>query len=233
MALILNIETSSKICSVALSDEGQILYQLEDHEGQNHAAKLAPFVEKCFEEMARHDRKLDAVAVSSGPGSYTGLRIGMSLAKGLCFGLDIPLIAINTLQILAVKAMFSNSNFQGDEIIVPMVDARRMEVFTGAYDFALQEKIEAGPLILTSESYNDLVKTGRKLIFIGTGTEKARKILTIPNSVWLDNGEPVARDMMALSEKYFREGKFADVAYCIPTYLKEWQPTTKKKPIIC
>lgn len=225
MALILNIETSSKICSVALSDEGQILYQLEDHEGQNHAAKLAPFVEKCFEEMARHDRKLDAVAVSSGPGSYTGLRIGMSLAKGLCFGLDIPLIAINTLQVLAVKAMFSNSNFQGDEIIVPMVDARRMEVFTEAYDFALQEKIEAGPLILTSESYNDLVKTGRKLIFIGTGTEKARKILTIPDSVWLDNGEPVARDMMALSEKYFREGKFADVAYCIPTYLKEWQPT--------
>lgn len=229
MALILNIETSSKICSVALSDEGQILYQLEDHEGQNHAVRLAPFVEKCFGEMARHERKLDAVAVSAGPGSYTGLRIGLSLAKGLCFGLDIPLITLNTLEVMAVKAMFRSFDWKGDEIIIPMVDARRKEVFTGAYDMALHELINPGPLILDESSYKELASTGRPLVFIGDGVDKAKEILDFPEAEWMEHGMPVARDMMALSEKYFREERFADIAYSTPVYLKEWQPTSPKK----
>ena len=124
MAIILNIETSSKICSVALTKDGAVEYQLEDTEGMNHAVRLAPFVEKCLEELKRKDEKLDAVAVSIGPGSYTGLRIGLSLAKGLCFSLGIPLIGVSTLKILAVKAMFRSFDWQGDEVLVPMIDAR-------------------------------------------------------------------------------------------------------------
>lgn len=229
MALILNIETSSKICSVALSDEGQILYQLEDHEGQNHATRLAPFIDKCLNELARHERKLDAVAVSNGPGSYTGLRIGLSMAKGLCFGMDIPLITLDTLKVMAVKAMFRQFDWEGDEIIVPMVDARRMEVFTGAYNFALEEQMAEGPLILEPDSYKDLASRFRRLIFTGDGVAKAKEILDVRDAVWIEGGMPVARDMMALSEKYFREGRFADVAYATPHYLKEWQPTAPKK----
>lgn len=227
MALILNIETSAETCSVSLSDEGQILYQLEDSTGRNHAVSLAPFVEKCMGEIARHERRLDAVAVSNGPGSYTGLRIGLSLAKGVCFGLEIPLITLNTLEILAVRAMFSCFEWQGDEIIIPMIDARRMEVFTCAYDFALKPLITAGPLILDENSYSELAATGRKLIFIGNGVEKAREVLKIDNAAWIKD-MPMAYDMIALSEKYFREGKFADVAYATPSYLKEWQPTAPK-----
>ena len=137
MSTILNIETSGKICSVALTREGALEFDLENREGMKHAEVLAPFVERAMEEVKRKEWKLDAVAVSIGPGSYTGLRIGLSLAKGLAFSLGVPLIGVSTLKILAVKAMFRNFNFTGEEILVPMIDARRMEVFTGAYDFAL------------------------------------------------------------------------------------------------
>ena len=116
MALIINIETSSMTCSVALTKDGVVEFQLEDTEGMNHAVKLAPFVERCMDEVNRKGEKLDAVAVSLGPGSYTGLRIGLSLAKGLAFSLGVPLIGISTLQIMAVKAMFRNLEWQGDEI---------------------------------------------------------------------------------------------------------------------
>ncbi|MCM1291672.1 MAG: tRNA (adenosine(37)-N6)-threonylcarbamoyltransferase complex dimerization subunit type 1 TsaB [Prevotella sp.] len=231
MPIILNIETSSKTCSVALSEDGQILYSLEDTQGLNHATKLAPFVEKCMEELARKERKLDAVAVSNGPGSYTGLRIGLSLAKGLCFGLDIPLITLNTLEIMAVKAMFHSFEWQGDEIIIPMVDARRMEVYTAGYDFSLNEVLSPGPMILDENSYSDIALTGKKLILIGDGVVKAKDILKLPDVKYIEKGMPVACDMVALSEKYFRERKFADVAYSTPTYLKEWQPTSAPKPM--
>ena len=223
MAIILNIETSAKICSVALSEEGQILYQLEDHEGQNHAVKLAPFVQKCMDQLKAHGKKLDAVAVSNGPGSYTGLRIGLSMAKGLCFGLDIPLITVSTLEVLVVKAMFRSWDNQGDEIVIPMIDARRMEVFTGAYDMGLYELTKTGPMILDADSYKDLIASGKKIIFIGDGVEKAQKVIDAPNAEWV-NVMPVARDMMALSEKCYHEGRFADPAYSVPGYLKEWQP---------
>ncbi len=138
MSTILNIETSGKICSVALTREGVLEFDLENREGIKHAEVLAPFVERAMEEVKRKEWKLDAVAVSIGPGSYTGLRIGLSLAKGLAFSLGVPLIGVSTLKILAVKAMFRNFNFTGEEILVPMIDARRMEVFTGAYDFAFR-----------------------------------------------------------------------------------------------
>lgn len=231
MANILNIETSSKICSVALTKDGCVEFQLEDSEGMNHAVKLAHFVEKCMGELHRKGEKLDAVAVSLGPGSYTGLRIGLSLAKGLAFSLDVPLIGISTLQILAVKAMFRSMDWEGDEIIVPMVDARRMEVFTGAFNFSLEDVIKEGPVILDEDSFKSLYNE-RKVIFLGDGSTKFQNIYGGDNAEWLGEIMPHARDMMALSEKYLREKRFIDVAYATPNYLKEYQTTIPKNKVI-
>lgn len=230
MATIINIETSSKTCSVALTKDGVVEFQLEDTEGMNHAIKLAPFVERCMEEIRRKEYTLDAVAVSLGPGSYTGLRIGLSLAKGLCFSLDVPLIGVSTLQILAVKAMFRSMDWEGDEILVPMVDARRMEVFSGAFDFSLREVVPEGPFILDENSFSQL-HDKRKVVFFGDGAMKFKDIYTGCNGEWMENLYPHAKDMLALSEKYFRENRFIDIAYSTPNYLKEYQTTVPKNKV--
>ncbi len=231
MATIINIETSSKICSVTLSSDGVNELELEDNKGMNHAECLAPFVEKCMAEVRRKGLTLDAVAVSLGPGSYTGLRIGLSLAKGLAFSLGIPLIGLSTLQVLAVKAMFRNILWEGDEVIAGLIDARRMEVFAGAYDFSLREIVKEAPEILTEDSFSDLHKY-RKVIFIGDGSEKFKPLYKGNNAEWLGALYPHARDMIALSEKYFREGKFIDTAYSTPNYLKEYQTTVPKNSVL-
>lgn len=228
--MILNIETSGKRCSVAVSHEGAVMYQREDDTPMNHGTCLAPFISDCLDQMHRHDAKPEAIAVSIGPGSYTGLRIGLSTAKGLCTGFGIPLIAVETLKILAVKAMFMPRDWSGDELILPMTDARRMEVYTAAYDFGLNDVMAPQPLILDADSYSDLL-ADRKCIFIGDGVDKAEIVIASPNAIWLHGKDPHAVDMVALSDKYFREGRFADVAYCVPEYLKEYQ-TTKPKPLL-
>lgn len=227
MSTILNIETSGKTCSVALTREGVLEFDLENSDGMKHAELLAPFVERAMEEVKRKEWKLDAVAVSIGPGSYTGLRIGLSLAKGLAFSLGVPLIGVSTLKILAVKAMFRNFNFTGEEILAPMIDARRMEVFTGAYDFALNALEGPAPMILDENSYASLLAE-REVWFMGDGSEKAKEIIKSPNAHWIDGLNPMAKDMLALSEKAFREGDFLDIAYSVPEYLKEYQTTTPK-----
>lgn len=231
MATIINIETSSSICSVALSREGVVEFQLEDTEGMNHATKLAPFVERCMDEISRRDWHLDAVAVSLGPGSYTGLRIGLSLAKGLAYSLNVPLIGISTLQILAVKAMFRGMDWQGDEILVPMVDARRMEVYAGAFDFALNEIVPEGAFILDDASFSEL-KARREVVFLGDGSDKFKDVYSGENGGWLSGMKPHARDMLALAEKYFRESRFIDIAYSTPNYIKEYQTTVAKNRVL-
>lgn len=231
MSTILNIETSSRICSVAISRDGMVEYQLEDMEGMKHAERLAPFVEKCMQETSRREMKLDAVAVSMGPGSYTGLRIGLSTAKGLCLGLSVPLIGVDTLQLLAVKAMFRSMDWQGDEVLVPMVDARRMEVYTAAYDFALRELLPPQPMILDGDSYSELI-AGGKAYFMGDATVKAKTVITSPKAHWIDGIEAHARDMVALSEKAFRESRFIDLAYSVPYYRKEYQTTTPRNKVL-
>ncbi len=230
MATILNIETSGKICSVALTKDGMVEFQLDDRDGMNHAEKLAPFVERCMEELKKKEWNLDAVAVSIGPGSYTGLRIGLSLAKGLAFSLNVPLIGVSTLKILAVKAMFRNMDFEGDELLVPMIDARRMEVFTGVYDFALNAVDGPGPKILDENSFSNLLKN-KKLYFMGDGSGKIKGVIESPNAFWIDDLFPIAKDMIALSEKAFRENDFMDLAYSVPEYLKEYQTTVAKSKI--
>ncbi len=222
MSTILSIETSGKFCSVALIHEGLAEVSKEDDVEMNHARVIGPFVKYCVDEARRRDWKIDAVAVSMGPGSYTGLRIGLSMAKGLCFSLDVPLIGVSTLQLLAVKAMFRNIEWEGDEILVPMIDARRMEVYTAAYDFRLDALISPAPMILSEDSFESLPKD-RKVYFMGDGAEKSKAVLKDDRFRWLDGINPKASDMVALAEKSFREGKFLDVAYSVPEYLKEYE----------
>lgn len=223
--MILNIETSSRICSVALEHAGEVIFHKESEESMQHSTLLAPYVDEAVKTLRRRGENLDAVAVSIGPGSYTGLRIGLSLAKGLCFSQEIPLIGVSTLQILAVKAMFKNVVWTGDELIVPVIDARRDEVYTAVYNFGLDALMQPQPLILDGGSYSDYAD--KKLIFIGDAVEKVERITGLKNAEFL-YAEPIALDMTALSEKALREGKFLDLAYSTPEYLKEFQATTPK-----
>lgn len=231
MSVILNIETSGKVCSVSLSKDGLSEFDLSNDNGMTHAVDLAPYVEKCMEELNRKEWLLDAVAVSIGPGSYTGLRIGLSLAKGLCLVKEVPLIGIPTLEILAVKAMFRSMDWEGDELLVPMIDARRMEVYTAVYNFALKEILPPQPMILDENSYN-FIDEDKKLIFIGDGVSKAREVIKRKNAVWIDVNAPLAKDMIALSEKFLREGRFLDLNYSVPAYLKDFVATVPKNTVL-
>lgn len=228
---ILNIETSGKICSVALTSQGVLELQLDDHEGMQHANKVAPFADRCLEELKRKEMNLDAVSVSIGPGSYTGLRIGLSFAKGLAFSLGVPLIGVDTLKILAVKAMFRSFDWTGEEILVPMLDARRMEVYTAAYNFALKTLIKPTAMILDENSFKKLLDSGYKLYFMGDGAQKAKSVINHSNAFWIDGLLPQAKDMMALSEKAFREKDFIDIAYSTPLYIKDYFTTKPKNKL--
>lgn len=230
MAIILNIETSTSVCSVALTADGQVIEHHENYDGQTHATLLSQFIKDALNTAARKEMQLDAIAVSIGPGSYTGLRIGLSQAKGLAFGLDVPLIGINTLQLLTVSAMFRD--FYDDNVLfVPMIDARRMEVYTAAYNSALEAILEPQPMIINENSFSELL-TSHKLVFMGNGTAKVKNVINHPNAIFVDNICPEAVDMTALSEKAFREKHFIDVAYSTPLYLKEFQATVPKKKVL-
>ena len=232
MALILNIETSSKNCSVALTAEGMILTHLEDLDGRNHAALLSGFIKHCLDFAADKEINLEAVAVSTGPGSYTGLRIGMAEAKGLCYALNIPLIGVDTLELLATRVMFSSLDIDPDTIFVPMVDARRMEVYTGAFDFGLNRLMEEGPLILDENAYADLLATGRPVLFFGDGSAKAKELIKADNATFVDDVEPFAVDMIALAERHYAQRNFLDTAYAVPNYLKDFQATRPKNKVL-
>lgn len=234
MAVIVNIETSTNVCSVALTAEGQILKHLEDFSGRNHAELLSDYIKECLDFAADREIKVEAVAVSLGPGSYTGLRIGLSEAKGLAYALDVPLIGINTLELMATRVMFSTDDVDPDSILVPMLDARRMEVFTAAYDFALTPMLAPCPLILDETSYGELTATGRPVIFFGNGMPKYRDFLGAnapANAVFVDGVDPLALDMVALAERAYARRDFLDLAYSTPMYLKDFQATTPKKNI--
>ena len=232
MANILNIETSTEVCSVALTSEGQVLDHRENYEGQTHATMLSQYVKEMLDYARSREMKLDAVAVSIGPGSYTGLRIGLSEAKGLAFGLNVPLIGVNTLQLLVVSTMFNHFIEEENVLYVPMIDARRMEVYTAAYNPALQAVLEPQAMILDEHSFEDLLQQGYTLVLMGNGSDKARQVLTCDGVRFVEGVKPVAVDMMALAEKAYRENAFIDVAYSTPLYLKEFQATKPKNPIL-
>ena len=232
MAVILNIETSTDVCSVALTSEGQVLDHRENYEGQTHATLLSQYVKEMLDYARSREMKIDAIAVSIGPGSYTGLRIGLSEAKGLAFGLNVPLIGVNTLQLLTVTTMFNHFIDDDNLLYVPMIDARRMEVYTAAYASSLEAVLEPQAMILDEQSFGHLLDQGYTLVLMGNGSDKARQVLSRDGVRFVEGIKPVAVDMLALAEKAYREQAFIDVAYSTPLYLKEFQATKPKNPIL-
>ncbi len=228
----MNIETSTDVCSVALTSEGQVLDHRENYEGQTHATLLSQYVKEMLDYARSREMKIDAIAVSIGPGSYTGLRIGLSEAKGLAFGLDVPLIGVNTLQLLTVTTMFNHFIDDDNLLYVPMIDARRMEVYTAAYAPSLEAVLEPQAMILDEQSFGHLLDQGYTLVLMGNGSDKARQVLTRDGVRFVEGIKPVAVDMLALAEKAYREQAFIDVAYSTPLYLKEFQATKPKNPIL-
>ena len=232
MATILNIETSTEVCSVALTSEGQVLDHRENYEGQTHATLLSQYVKEMLDYSRSREMKIDAIAVSIGPGSYTGLRIGLSEAKGLAFGLNVPLIGVNTLQLLTVSTMFNHFIEEDKVLYIPMIDARRMEVYTAAYNTALEPILDPQAMILDEHSFEHLLGQGYELVLMGNGSDKARQVLSRSGISFVEGVKPVAVDMMALAEKAYREQNFIDVAYSTPLYLKEFQATKPRNPIL-
>jgi len=228
--IILNIETSTNVCSVALSENSACLFSKSNAEGMNHAALLSVFIAEALEVLKSTDKKLDAVAVSSGPGSYTGLRIGVSTAKGLCYGYGIPLIAISTLEVLTVQALELIEEKE-NVLFCPMIDARRMEVYAAFYNGkgAIQREIAAD--IIDSGSYAGILDV-QPVYFFGNGADKCKTTLIHPNARFIDNLVPLAENMIPFAERAFAEKHFVDTAYFEPFYLKEFHTTAKspKKP---
>lgn len=225
---IISIETSTNVCSVALSTDGMILLHRENYDGLNHATLLSGFIKDCIDHIREHGITLDAVAVSIGPGSYTGLRIGLSEAKGLAYALNIPLIGIDTLKIMSVNVMFGDSTLCGEELFMPMLDARRMEVYTAVYDFSLNPVVAPRPLILDEESLEGL-DPSKKLLLFGNGAQKALEVLAGHNVRYIEGVNPLAVDMLPLAEQAYLRKDFLDLAYSVPNYLKDFQGTKPKK----
>lgn len=228
MCTLLTIETSTAVCSSALSRDGQLLLNKESFRGQSHATLLGVFVHEIMAYVWEHNLPPDAIAVSSGPGSYTGLRIGVSEAKGLSYGLGIPLIAVSTPLIMA---SMTASQVDADTLLCPMIDARRMEVYATFYDQSLRTVRETAADIVDGESYADLLEK-HKVLFFGNGAEKCRSVITHPNALFLDDIHPLASAMVPLAEKAFAEGRFVDTAYFEPFYLKEFVATVARNKLI-
>lgn len=227
MACILNIETSTSVCSVAVVDEGHVIWNEEDHSGPNHAVSLGVYVDQALSFIDNSGLQVEAVAVSSGPGSYTGLRIGVSMAKGVCYGRDAKLIAIPTLQAMCVPLLLGES-IEEDALLCPMLDARRMEVYAAVYDRALREVRATGADIIDENSYKEILDE-KVVYFFGPGASKCKEVITHPNARFIDDMEPLAKDMAPLATKCFYRQEFEDVAYFVPFYLKEYQAALPKK----
>ena len=228
MPTILNIETSTEVCSVALTAEGAVICHYEEFQGRNHATLLSDFIKGCLDHLHRHEMRLDAVAVSIGPGSYTGLRIGLSEAKGLAYALDVPLIGVDTLKIMSVNVMFAH-DIEPEALFVPMIDARRMEVYTAVFDLALNTLAAPTPLILEPDSYDVWLEKG-PVLFFGNGSNKAKTLYEGHcNAHFISDVVPLAVDMLPLADQAYRAGEFLELAYSVPNYLKEFQATKPRK----
>lgn len=223
---LLHIETSTNVCSVAMSLDGKCLFSKTDNKGQNHATLLSPFIQQALDYAKEQKLDLDAISVSSGPGSYTGLRIGVSTAKGLCYGYKKPLIAVSTLETLCVEALKKHS-ISANALLCPMIDARRMEVYTAVYETNLNNVHEVHAKIIDNTSFAELLEKNQ-IYFFGNGADKCKEVLNHPHAIFLDDIEPLAENMIPLAEKQFEINHFADVAYFEPFYLKEFQATTPK-----
>ncbi|HSQ47171.1 MAG TPA: tRNA (adenosine(37)-N6)-threonylcarbamoyltransferase complex dimerization subunit type 1 TsaB [Lutibacter sp.] len=223
MALILNIETATKNCSVSIAEEGKTIALKELNDGNySHAEKLHKLIEQVVLEAKISLSDLKAIAVSKGPGSYTGLRIGVSAAKGLCFALDLPLISVNTLQSLALSVSIDKG------YKIPLLDARRMEVYSQVFSEKNEKIREVYADIIDSDSFSDFLNT-EKVYFFGDGAEKCKEIITYKKAVFIDHIFPSAKEMSVLSYQKYGNNEFEDVAYFEPFYLKEFLGEMPKK----
>jgi len=212
---ILCIETATTNCSVAIAHNGKTLAVKEDYNGSySHAEKLHLFIQEILGENNLKLSNLDAVAISTGPGSYTGLRIGVSAAKGLCFSLDIPLISVLTLTALA-------NQVEQQGIVIPMLDARRMEVYAAVFNSAKEQILKTSAIILDPGSFLEYLERDQ-VYFIGSGVEKFQKICGHPNANFIENKLPSAKEMVEIAVSKYKIGDFENVAYFEPYYLKDF-----------
>jgi tRNA threonylcarbamoyladenosine biosynthesis protein TsaB len=229
MALILNIDTALEVANISIAENGVIVQSAENDQQKDHAAWIHNAIKKLFEKTGKHIDQLNAVAVSNGPGSYTGLRVGLSTAKGLCYVQNIPLITVNTLELMAFSA---KKNLQmapaipdcrlptADCLICPMIDARRMEVFAGVYNWNMEEIMKPSAIVLDEQSFEELLKW-HKILFLGNGSEKFFQICKHLNAEFKKLAlDPEA--LATLSYKNFIGNNFAGLAYTEPLYLKEF-----------
>jgi tRNA threonylcarbamoyladenosine biosynthesis protein TsaB len=225
-ALILHIETSTDLCSVALSEGIKNIYSFVSPKKNEHSSTLSVYIENALQSCGKQYKDLSAIVVGLGPGSYTGLRIGVSAAKGLCYALGIPAIGISPLQAMASHVI---TNLSSEHLLIPMLDAGRMEVYTAVYDKDMNEVLPIQALVLTQDSFADLAALNR-LVFFGSGSNKFRDIM--PNAdkhKFIDNTEPTAEMMIPLAFKAYSCGDFLDTAYFEPIYIKEF---IAKAPVV-
>ncbi len=221
MSCILHIDTSTRVCSVSLSQDGEVIFTREDLEGPSHAVCCGVFVEEALSFAESHAIPLDAVSVSKGLGSYTGLRIGVSMAKGVCYGRQVPLIDLPTLKVLCVPVLLYHDEVEDDALLVPMIDARRMEVYAAVYDRALHEVRAVQADIVEADAYQEYLEQ-RPVYFFGDGAAKCTSVIQHPNARFIEGIYPSARHMAPLAELAMARQEFADVAYFEPYYLKEF-----------
>ena len=228
MSCILHIETSTSVCSVAVSEDGKVIFDKADRTGNNHAEALGSFVDEAMSFADSHAIPLDAVAVSGGPGSYTGLRIGVSMAKGVCYALDIPLISVSTLELMCVPVLLRYDDMEENALLCPMIDARRMEVYASLYDRALKPVRDIQADVVDSDTYRKWLDE-RPVYFFGNGAAKCIETINHPNAHLIDGIEPLAKWMMSLAEKKMLNNIHEGVAYYVPFYLKDFVAKTPKK----
>ena len=221
MSSILNIETSTTTCSVALSENGACIFAEENQQGPNHIEILGTFLDEALSFADNHAIPVDAVAISCGPGSYTGLRIGISMAKGICFGRNIRLIAVPTLEVLCVPVLLEEDELDDNSLLVPMIDARRMEVYSEIFNRSLKSIKPISAEIINSESYREYLDRG-PVYFFGNGASKCKGTINHSNARFIDNIKPLAKNMLPLAEKRMAIEQFEDVAYFVPLYLKDF-----------
>ncbi len=227
MSCILHIETSTNVCSVALSQDGVCLHDETDLNGPSHAQVLAGYVKEAVSFADSHAIPIDAVAVSKGPGSYTGLRIGVSEAKGVAYGRGAKLLSVPTLKVLTVPVLLGQE-LPDDALLCPMIDARRMEVYSAVYDRALREVQPTQALVIDENSFRELLDA-HPVYFMGNGAEKCRETIQHPNAHFIEGIVPKAKNMIPLAEQAMAREEFEDVAYFEPFYLKEFVATQSKK----
>lgn len=229
MSVILHIESATSGCSVAVSDEGQLVFNQADHSGKGNAVALGVLVDEAISLIDSRGLRLDAVAVSEGPGSYTGLRIGLSMAKGICYGRNLKMIPVPTLKLLCVQPLLT-MEFPYDALLCPMIDARRMEVYAALYDRSLAEVREIRADIVSHDTYLDYLEK-HPVWFFGDGAAKCRESIGHPNAHFIEDIKPQARWMFPLAEQSLNRDETCNVAYFEPYYLKDFVAAKPKKLI--